>query len=159
MIINSKEFLDSAQDYANQRSGCKKVAVGCILIPKKGDKIHIYGCNRAVPVDCRKVGCRRVALYGEDSKNHRLPSDCRAVHSEIDAITQAAKWGYSVYGGTMYITRYPCEACARAIVSAGVKQVYYGRAQEISKQTQEIFDSGHVRVKHVKDWDYEDTER
>lgn len=154
-----KKYLDDAQGHADAYSGCKKVAVGSILIPRGADKIYIYGCNRTLPFNCREVGCRRIDLYGEDSKNHRLPSDCRSLHSEVDAITQAAKWGCSIKGATLVVTRYPCEACARAIVNAGIKKVYYGREQEISEETQQIFKSGKVKVIHVDSWTYEDTRR
>ena len=159
--LDIKELLSNAQEYANKFSGCKKVSVGSILIPKKSNKgtVFIYGSNRSLPASCRSIGCRRVALYGEDSKNHRLPSDCRAIHSEVDAITQAAKWGYSTSRATLVVTRYPCEACARAIVGAGIKTVYYGREQEISEETQKIFDAARVKVVHVNDWLYEDTRR
>ena len=159
MKIDPKTYLTAAQKYADKQSGCQKVAVGCVLISPSDPKLHIFGCNKTLPFDCRKAGCRRIALYGEDSKDHRLPSDCRAVHSEVDAITQAARFGHPVYKGVMYVTRYPCEACARAIVSAGIKHVYYGRKQEVSEETQCIFDEGHVEVTHVDDWYYADTRR
>ena len=153
------KFLDDAQKYADDCSGCKKVAVGSVLIPRGSDKVSIYGCNTSLPFNCREVGCRRIDLYGQDSKNHRLPSDCRSLHSEVDAITQAAKWGYQIIGATLIVTRYPCEACARAIVNAGIKNVYYGREQEISPETQQIFRVGNVKVVHVDTWTHEDTRR
>ena len=155
----TKEILDSAQKYANKSSGCLKVAVGCVIILRDSDRFHIYGCNKSMPLNCRTFGCRRVELYGEDSKEHRLPSDCRALHAEIAALTQAAWFGQPTYGATMYVTRYPCEACARAIVNAGIKHVYYGREQEISEETQKIFHEGHVKVTHVDNWYYADTRR
>lgn len=153
------KFLDEAQEYADAYSGCKKVAVGSILLIPSSYKIYVYGCNSSFPVSCREVGCRRVALYGEDSKEHRLPSDCRSLHSEVDAITQAAKWGYPTSRATLVVTRYPCEACARAIVNAGIKYVYYGREQEISPETQKIFKAGKVKIVHVDNWTYADTRR
>ena len=104
-------------------------------------------------------GYAGIELYGEDSKNHRLPSDCRAVHSEIDAIAQAAKFGISTYRATIIVTRYPCEACARAILTAGIKTVYYGREQKISEETEKIFKSGNIKVYHINDWTYQDTTR
>lgn len=154
-----EKYLTEAQEYADSYSGCRKVAVGSVLVPRGKNDILVYGCNTSLPVNCRKVGCRRVELYGEDSKNHRLPSDCRSVHSEIDAITQAAKWGYATSGAALFVTRYPCEACARAIVSAGIREVYYGRQQVISEETAAIFEQGLVKCVHISSWDYEDTRR
>lgn len=153
-----KEYLDKAQVYADRNSGCKKVAVGSIIVPHD-KKIEIYGANICYPLSCKVNGCRRIALYGEDSKNHRLPSDCRSLHSEIDAITQAAKFGIPIQSAKLFVTRYPCEACARAIVNSGIREVYYGREQEISEETENIFSSHHVAVYHVEDWTYVDTRR
>ena len=155
-----KEYLKETQIQANLYSGCRKVQVGSLLIPHN-TKTFIYGANRAIPDICKSKNgqCHRIELYGDDFKEHRLPSDCRAIHSEIDAITQAAKYGIPTQNATLIVTRYPCEACARAIVSAGIKYVYYGREQEISDETARIFQSGHVYVKHISDWTYEDTRR
>lgn len=159
------EYLDKAQDYANENSGCTKVAVGSVIVTPKRAKgetptIHeVYGANRTLPCSCKEIGCKRVALYGEDSKNHRLPSDCRAIHSEVDAISQAAKFGISLKRAVMMITRYPCEACARAIATTGIKAVYYGRGQVISPETQRILILAGIKVVQVTDWTYEDTER
>lgn len=157
---NIIEYLEYAQQYADMNSGCRKVAVGSLLLTEeKGTVVFVYGCNKSLPVSCREAGCRRIDLYGEDSKNHRLPSDCRSLHSEVDAITQAAQFGYSTNRAVLFVTRYPCEACARAIVNAGIKQVYYGREQEISEETKKIFIMGNVQFFHVPTWTYEDTRR
>jgi deoxycytidylate deaminase len=60
------------------------------------------------------------------------------------------------YDSSIYVTRYPCEACARAIVAAGIKHVYYGRQQEISDETKLIFATAGVEVVWVKTWTAED---
>lgn len=155
-----KELMEKAQLYAESKSDCNKVAVGSVLLARV-DRIEfaIYGANYTLPQNCREVGCLREHLYGEDSKNHRLPSDCRAVHSEIDAITQAAKRGLPTNRATIIVTRYPCEACARAIVGAGIAKVYYGRNQEISEETKKIFEAGQVKVEWIKDFVCGDTDR
>lgn len=155
-----KELMKKAQLYADFNSDCNKVAVGSALMVRVGGiEFAIYGANCTLPQNCKDVGCLREYLYGEDSKNHRLPSDCRAVHSEIDAITQAAKRGISTNRATIIITRYPCEACARAIVGAGIAKVYYGRNQEISEETKKIFEAGHVKVEWINDFVCYDTDR
>lgn len=152
------KYLNETQEQAEGYAGCVKVTVGSMIIPES-PKVFVYGANKCVPDLCKSHGCRRIELYGEDSKNHRLPSDCRAVHSEIDAIAQAAKFGIFTYRATIIVTRYPCEACARAILTAGIKTVYYGREQKISEETEKIFKSGNVKVFHINDWTYQDTVR
>lgn len=146
--------LDEANQYAKENSTCAKVQVGSLIVPLNRIS-HIYGCNHGV-MNCREHGCRRVRLYGENSKIHRLPSDCDALHSEIDAICKAAKDGVDLEGATIYVTRYPCEACARAICEAGIKTVIYGRNESISEYTQLIFDNYGVDVHKIQDWTEED---
>jgi len=159
-IQKVKNYLNLAQKYADEHTGCRKVAVGCVILARKaGTPIEIFGANRAIPNLCKTVECQRIQLYGEDSKNHRLPSDCRAIHSEVDAIARCAKFGIPTQGCTAIVTRYPCEACARTLVDAGITTVYYGRDQLISKQTEEIFKTYNVTITHVKGWDYDDVLR
>ena len=154
----NKECLDLALSYANIMSGCRKVAVGSIIV--KENVIIGMGANKAIPNLCKSPrGCLRVEKYGEDSKIHRNPEDCRAIHSEIDAICTAAKTGSSVQGSTIYVTRYPCESCAKAIVASGIKKVVYGGTANISEETRRIFDEGYVDCYKVNDWREDNTDR
>jgi len=47
------------------------------------------------------------------------------VHSELNAIINAAREGFRTEGSTMYVTLHPCNECAKAIVQAGIKEVIY----------------------------------
>lgn len=153
--MNSHEedlkVLKLAEEWANLHSGCLKVSVGSLIEDAEGIFASV-GTNITSPGSCKKLGCLRVSLYGDNDKTHRAPSDCRAIHSEIDAIARAASCGTFIHGGTIYVTRYPCEACARAIVAAGIKKVIYGRSQKISDLTDEIFCEGCVKVIHCADF-------
>lgn len=148
--MTNKGYLDMAYLYATHNSGCLKVAVGSAIV--KGERILSFGVNRAVPNLCKYRGCLRMEKYGDDSKNHRNPEDCRAIHSEIDAICSAASDGISVKGASIFVTRYPCEGCAKAIVAAGIRFVYYGGTALISSQTAKIFEQYDVECIHVPDW-------
>lgn len=149
----SIEWLNKAHQHAKGYSGCRKVQVGSVIVEPHYNTAVAFGANQAIPDACKSGQCLRVEKYGEDSKNHRLPSDCRAIHSELDAIISAAE---NLSGCTIYVTRYPCEACARAIVSAGITTVVYGREQEISRETAQIFEHYDVTVIHRSDWTAED---
>lgn len=149
--------LDKAQEYADKHSTCAKVRVGSMIAVKtlSGVKLKIYGCNRGIH-NCRVNGCRRIELYGENSKAHRLPSDCDSLHSEVDAIAQAAKHGIGIQGATIFVTRYPCEACARAIAASGIGTVVYGRKEFMSDYSRQILEAAGVRVIKIEEWDKED---
>lgn len=50
----------------------------------------------------------------------------RAVHAEMLAIIHASQnSGRQVINGSLYCTTYPCHNCARHIVAAGIKEIYY----------------------------------
>ena len=145
--------LDKAQSYADACSTCAKVKVGSMIMTK--EKIPVFGANHGIN-NCISEGCRRIKLYGNASKEHRLPSDCDSIHSEVDAIGTAAKQGTRLQGATIYVTRYPCEACARAIAASGIKRVVYGRKEDISEYTERILRSSNVEVIKVEDWERDD---
>lgn len=148
---DSERWLRLADEYAEIVSGCTKVHVGSIIV--REGRILGLGANRSLPNLCKSMGCLRMEKYGNNDKTHRGPGDCRAIHSEIDAICNSKA---DLTGATIFVTRYPCEGCARAIVAAGIGVVVYGRQQEISEETQRIFDSGHVHVVWAKDWEATD---
>jgi len=49
----------------------------------------------------------------------------RIVHAEMNAITDAARRGLKIGGGSLYCTTFPCHVCARHIISSGIKRVVY----------------------------------
>ncbi len=50
----------------------------------------------------------------------------RSIHAEMHAILTALRQkGDRVRGGRIYVTTYPCHSCARHIIAAGIKEVYY----------------------------------
>ncbi len=50
----------------------------------------------------------------------------RSVHAEMDAIVSVARNGNaSLKDCTLFSTTFPCHNCARHIIAAGIKQVYY----------------------------------
>lgn len=153
MRYGAEWLLEQAHAYAKQFSGCLKVQVGSIIVNESLNRILSFGANRAIPDLCKYRGCLRVEKYGNNNKEHRAPGDCRAIHSEVDAIASA---GCDLRGACIVVTRYPCESCARAIVAAGITRVIYGRQQKVSEETMHIFEDAAVQVIHLKNWDAPD---
>lgn len=71
---------------------------------------------------CDEVGCLRRELNIPSGQRHEL---CRALHAEQNAIVQAAKYGISIEGSTIYITNQPCIICAKLIIASGIKRIVY----------------------------------
>ncbi len=61
----------------------------------------------------------------KDSKIRNIIEYGRAVHGEMAAISDAARRGVSVARCSMYVTTFPCHLCARHIVAAGIRRVFY----------------------------------
>jgi deoxycytidylate deaminase len=61
-----------------------------------------------------------------DSKISRLVEFSRSIHAEMHAIIIGCQTsGSKIIGGKLYCTTYPCHNCARHIIVAGIKEVYY----------------------------------
>ena len=70
--------------------------------------------------DCLELGCAKDAKNIATGEGYE---ECRAVHAEQNSIIQAANFGISINGTTMYCTHSPCRMCAKEIVNAGIKEV------------------------------------
>lgn len=69
-------------------------------------------------------------LFSEGSKLKKLmildlTEFGRAVHAEMNAITDAARLGRSTKNSTLYCTTFPCHNCAKHIVASGITRVVY----------------------------------
>ncbi|WP_082662973.1 MULTISPECIES: anti-phage dCTP deaminase [unclassified Sphingopyxis] len=62
----------------------------------------------------------------------------RMVHAEMFALMEAARRGLAVEGGTLYCTTFPCHMCARHIIAAGIREVFYIEPYPKS-MTQELY--------------------
>ena len=66
------------------------------------------------------------STIANNSKLKNLIEFSRSVHAEMHAIINAGKLAINnIQDGKMFITTYPCHNCARHIVAAGIKEVYY----------------------------------
>jgi deoxycytidylate deaminase len=67
-----------------------------------------------------------IQRVSNSSKLRNLIEFSRSVHAEsLAIITGSQTAGERVKGGKLYCTTYPCHACARLIIAAGIKEVYY----------------------------------
>jgi len=126
-----KYFMDITALVA-ERSTCTRRAVGAIIVLDK--RILSTGYNGAPSGirHCSEVGCLREQMGVPSGEKHEL---CRGIHAEQNAIIQAAQHGVSIKGGTLYCTNLPCSICAKMLINAGIKKIYYqsGYADAISK--------------------------
>jgi len=63
----------------------------------------------------------------------------RTIHSEQNAICQAAKKGVKLDGSTLYCKMTPCRTCAMLIIASGIKFVNCEKRYHAGKESEEMF--------------------
>ena len=143
------DILTLADNYARNNSTCKKTVVGCYLVNEGPWRTVVSkGCNCS-EVSCLDEGCLREELFGNNSKEHRATCRCYGHHAEQDALQ---RWNREKPADTAFVTRYPCDECAEALVKAGVRTVIYGREFPISGKAETLFEEAGVEVVHLVNW-------
>jgi deoxycytidylate deaminase len=54
-----------------------------------------------------------------------------AIHAEAAVIAQAARSGTSLDGADLYVTTFPCPACARLIAESGIRRCFFSRTYSV----------------------------
>jgi dCMP deaminase len=73
-------------------------------------------------------------------ENGKVSKHCvRTIHSEQNAICQAARFGVSLDDATLYCTMEPCFACAKMIVNVGIKRVVVRKKYHAGGDTRDFF--------------------
>lgn len=105
------------------RATCVRRKVGAILVLEK--RILATGYNGAPQglAHCLEIGCLREKLGIPSGERHEL---CRGIHAEQNVIIQAARYGISIVGSTLYCTNLPCVICTKMLINSGVKKICYG---------------------------------
>ena len=138
-------FMEMAHLVA-KRSTCLRRKVGALLVKNK----HILstGYNGAPKgiKHCSEVGCLRKEQNIPSGERHEL---CRGLHAEQNAIIQAAVFGVSIEGSTLYCTNTPCIVCVKMLINAGVKDIIYSGdyPDDLAK---EMLEESHINIKKLK---------
>lgn len=102
------------------RSTCIKRHVGAILV--KGNRIIASGYNGAPKgiSHCTEATCLRLDKHSLEESAH-----CRGIHAETNCLIQAAVYGVQCSGATIYVTRFPCMSCTKALLNINVEEIIY----------------------------------
>ncbi|PIR49187.1 hypothetical protein COU80_00355 [Candidatus Peregrinibacteria bacterium CG10_big_fil_rev_8_21_14_0_10_55_24] len=115
-------FMEIAYTWA-KRATCLRRRVGAVIAKDKQQLTAGYnGAPRGVPHCIELGGCLREKLKIPSGQRHEI---CRGTHAEQNAITQAAKFGISIEGSTLYCNTFPCVICTKMILNAGITTVVY----------------------------------
>ena len=138
-------FMDMTK-LTSTRSSCLRRHVGAVLV--KNTRVIATGYNGA-PTDvthCEVTGCLRQKLNVPSGERHEL---CRGLHAEQNAIIQAALYGISTEGTTIYCTTKPCSICTKMIINAKIAKIVYEEYYEDSLADELLRDTD-IRILQYK---------
>jgi len=117
-----REYFMEIARLVSLRSSCIRRKVGAVIVKDK--RILATGYN-GVPKNikhCNNDNCIRSKLNIPSGQRHEL---CRGLHAEQNAIIQAALYGISIAGADIYCTTQPCIVCAKMLINADIKTIYF----------------------------------
>ena len=115
--ISWDEYFMGVAILSGMRSKDPNTQVGCCIVSQE-NKILSMGYN-GFPAGCSDdvFPWEREASKALDSKY------LYTTHSELNAILNYK--GGSLVGAKLYVSLFPCNECAKAIIQAGIKEVIY----------------------------------
>lgn len=127
------------------KSGCIRAKRGVVAV--RDGKVLASAHNRVWPTEdyCQTHGCVR------DKEKLGLGQSlekCDSIHAEANLIAQAARKGIDLKGAIFYSTCLPCSICARLVVGAGIKKIFY-LDKYGSRMAEEILSQGKVELERV----------
>ncbi|MFC1744798.1 cytidine/deoxycytidylate deaminase family protein [Candidatus Riflebacteria bacterium] len=131
-------FMEIAHKIASRHT-CDRAAVGAVILRDKNILSTGYNGSPAGLPHCDKVG------------HDLVDGHCiRAVHAEINAISQAAKHGVSTKGATIFITHFPCFHCFKSIINSGISEVYYDISYKKDERVLQAAELLSLKIHRVK---------
>jgi len=115
-----KAYMDTAKRFA-ELSHARRLHVGAIVV--KDDRIISIGYN-GMPAgwdnNCEDEIC------WPNGEIRFLETKPEVLHAERNALDKLARGSEGGDGADMFITHSPCLECAKSILGAGIKRVWFG---------------------------------
>lgn len=143
------EYFMNVVREIGKRGTCDRGRTGCVIV--KDHRILATGYVGSPPglKHCDELGHLLRKVTYEDNSEHM---HCvRTIHAELNAICAAARFGISLDGSTVYMKLEPCEACARALIAAGIKRIVCEGRYHGAKRTLEILQDTGISVEYLSD--------
>ena len=143
--INWDEYFMGIAMLSGERSKDPNSQVGACIV-SQDNKILSMGYN-GFPIGCSddKISWEREGDFAET----KYPYVC---HAELNAILNYT--GTSLRGSKAYVTLFPCNECAKAIIQCGIKEVIYMSDKyaetDSTKVSKKMFDMCNVKYTQYK---------
>lgn len=141
------EYFIKIMETVAARATCDRGRSGCVIVKDKRIISTGYVGAPAGCAHCDESGHEMHTVIQEDGTESK---HCiRTTHAEQNAIAQAARFGTSTEGSTLYCKMTPCYACAKIIINSGIKRVVCLKDYHASKRTKEVFRDAGVELSIV----------
>lgn len=151
MANSSKHVRPSWDDYfmsitsaIGERGTCDRGRAGTVIARDNQVLATGYvGSVKGFP-HCDEDGHQIKTTIHEDGRESQ---HCvRTIHSEQNAICQAARRGVSIEGATVYTKMTPCRVCAMLLINCGVKRVYCEKKYHAGAESEEMFKKAGIEI-------------
>ena len=141
-------FLDLIR-VIGTRATCDRGKSGCVIVRNKRILTTGYVGSPVGAKHCDEIGHEMHTVIHEDGSQTR---HCiRTAHAEQNAIANAARFGVSLEGSTLYCQMTPCYVCAKMIINAGIKRVVCAKDYHTGNSSKEIFKETGVECELVSE--------
>lgn len=134
MSISKPDILMKTAEVWASASYAQRNKVGCVIA--RNNRILATGYNGTLP--------------GEDNCCETAEGTTKdtVAHAEQNALMFCAKNGISTDGCDLYVTLLPCVTCAKLIISAGIRTVYYREEYRLTegRELLEKFSIGVIKL-------------
>lgn len=143
--ISWDEYFMGIAILSSKRSKDPSTKVGACIVSSDKKVLSLGYNGMPVGVDDNLIPWGR---EGEELET-KYPYVC---HAELNAILNS---NHNLKGSKVYVTLFPCNECAKAIIQAGIKEViylsdkYHGSNSMIASR--KMFEMAKIKVKNMKE--------
>lgn len=138
------EYFIEVMNAIAKRATCDRGRAGTVIVKDKQILVTGYVGSPIGMPHCDDIGHDLRKSIDEDGT---ISQHCvRTVHSEQNAICQAARRGVSIEGSTVYTRMTPCRICAMLLVNCGVSKIYCERKYHTGKESEQIFKKAGIKI-------------
>jgi len=142
------EYFLRITDVVGERGTCDRGRSGSIIVINKRIVATGYvGAPQGMP-HCDETG--HLMREVTDENGGKSMHCVRTIHAEENAILQAAEYGISVKGGTVYCKMTPCFNCAKMMVRVGIVRVVAKRKYHADSLSVGLFKNTGIQLEVVE---------
>lgn len=147
-----QKFFVDITNRTSKLSTCSRKQLGALLVKDK--RIISIGYNGVASGQehCKDHFEKWKVYYSEKNfyDYHGIFSNENEIHAETNCIGYASREGISTKDCTIYVSLSPCTSCAKLIIAAGIKEVFYLELYDRDQLGIKLLDKVGIKCEMVK---------